>query len=63
MRPITGSNCQRFGNNDNSLYNWVNKYSNSNKTNQNNMVNNKVALKKSSALKKNWQWLSSSKIY
>jgi transposase len=41
-----------LGINDNTLYSWVNKYSNSNKINQNNMANNENSFEEIKRLKK-----------
>ncbi len=41
-----------LGINDNTLYNWINKHSNSNKINQNNMVNNEGTFEEIKRLKK-----------
>ncbi len=41
-----------LGINDNTLYNWINRYSNSNKTNQNNMINNEGTFEEIKRLKK-----------
>lgn len=41
-----------LGINDNTLYGWIDKYSNSNKTNQNNMFNNESSFEEIKRLKK-----------